>query len=120
MIRKLIIRVATNALGLYVAALLIDGISYDRSVWTLIITGAVLGLANFIIKPVITFLSLPLILVTFGAFILVINALLLMLASLVVPGFTIDGFWASLLGVIVMFVINALISVLIDTDKAAE
>lgn len=115
--RTLIIRIVTNSLGLYVASQLIDGITYKGGLATLIITGTILGLVNFFIKPIITILSLPLILFTFGSFILVINTLLLLLASAIVPGFYVESLFAALLGVLVMFAINIFISWLVDTEK---
>ena len=118
--RTLIIRVVSNAVGLYIASQLIAGITYRGGWLTLVITGAILGLVNFFIKPVMTLLSLPLILVTFGAFILVINALLLLLVSAIVPGFTIETFSAAFLTVLILFAINIVISWLLDNEKARD
>lgn len=115
--RTLIIRIITNALGLYLSAYLINGISYRGGWVTLLIAGALLGIVNFFIKPLVTVFSLPLILVTFGAFILVINAILLLLVAALIPAFSIQTFGAALLAVLILFVINTVISWIFDTGS---
>ncbi len=115
--RTLLIRIITNALGLYVATYLISGISYRGGWHTLLLAGAILGVVNFFIKPFLTLLSLPLILVTFGAFFFVINALLLLLVAALLPAFSIQTFGAALLAVLVLFIINTIVSWVFDLDN---
>ena len=113
MIQSLILRIASNALGLYVAALIVNGVTYKG--WlSLVIAGAVIGLVNFFVKPIISLLSLPIIFVTFGIFLLVINALLLLLASAIVPDFYIDGFVPALLTFLIMYATNLIVTWIFD------
>lgn len=110
-------------LVVYVVALacatwLIDGIAVTSGddterVVTVVLVGAILGLITSFVKPVVTFLAFPVILLTLGLFLLVINALLLMLtgalAEQVDLPFAVDGFGAALLGSIVISVVTWLV-----------
>ena len=69
-----------------------------RSLTTALIAGLVLGLINAIIRPILVILTLPFTLVTLGLFLFVLNAFCLWLTSVVVDGFTVQGFWAAFLG----------------------
>jgi len=73
-----------------------------------VVLAVVLGIINAFIKPVLTLLTLPLTVVTLGIFSLVLNALLIILASKIVPGFSIAGFWTAFLFSIVLSLVNAL------------
>lgn len=95
-----------SALAILVAAYLIPGVSI-----TLIgafVLAVVLGLINITLKPILFILTLPITILTLGLFSLVINALLILLASALVPGFAVSGFWAALLFSIVLSLINLL------------
>ncbi len=93
-------------LAVFVAAYLVPGVTHD-SLLSLALLSVVLGIINVFLKPVITILTLPLTIVTLGLFSLVVNALLIMLADMVVPGFHIDGFWTALLFSIVVSLVTA-------------
>lgn len=83
-----------TALSLWVASLVFKGLRFD-DMPSLAIAALLLGFANAIVKPVLIFLTLPLTLVTFGFFLLVINALMLLLVSRLVKGFHVSGFWTA-------------------------
>jgi len=85
---------AITALCLWGASLVFKGIRFS-STSALIISALLLGFANAILRPLLVFLTLPLTLLTLGFFILVINALMLLLVAKVVSGFTISGFWTA-------------------------
>ena len=76
---------------------------------TLVISALLLGFANAIIKPLLVILTLPLTLVTFGFFLLVINALMILLVSSFVRGFTVSGFWTALFASIFISVLSFVI-----------
>jgi len=85
---------AVTSLALWVASHVFRGIRFaDTS--SLIISALLLGFANAIVRPLLILLTLPLTLVTLGLFLLVINALMLLLVAKVVKGFTISGFWTA-------------------------
>lgn len=97
----LIVSLIINALALYVTAFLFHGIRFDS--WqALLVTAIVLGIINTFIRPIVQFLALPLSILTFGIFALVVNAAMFLLASYIVPGFHIDSFWTAFWGAIVL------------------
>lgn len=99
---------AILALSLWVASHVFHGISFENKS-SLIVSALLLGFANAIIRPVLIMLTLPLTLVTFGLFILVINALMMMLVAWLVRGFKVSGFWTAFFVSIFISVISFLI-----------
>ena len=85
---------AITALSLWVASLVFKGLRFDNS-GTLIVSALLLGFANAIIKPMLILFTLPLTLLTFGLFVLVINALMIMLVARLVRGFHVSSFWTA-------------------------
>jgi putative membrane protein len=86
---------AITATALWVASHLFKGMRFD-STSALVVSALLLGLANAVVKPLLVFLTLPLTLLTFGLFLLVINALMLLLVAKLVSGFRLAGFWTAL------------------------
>ena len=108
---------AANLLGIFVAALL-GLVGYGDGFLTLLFAALVFGVINVLIRPVVTILSLPAIVLTFGLFIFVVNALMLWLTSIVVPGFEVFGFWQTVGAAIVVGAVNfALHALLKDVDR---
>lgn len=95
-----------TALAIGIAAYLIPGI--EVSLVGALVLAVVLGIINVFLKPIINLLTLPLNILTLGLFSLVVNALLIMLAGQVVPGFTVEGFWPAFLFGIVVALVSAL------------
>jgi putative membrane protein len=100
-----ILRAVIAALGLWVATRLLPGISIDTPT-TLLLAGLLLGVVNAIVRPIAVLLTLPMTIVTLGIFLLVINAGMLGLVALFLPGFKIDGFWTAFLGAIIVSLIS--------------
>jgi putative membrane protein len=94
-----------NIVSLLVADWLFDGVSIERW-WPLILGAAVLGIANTIVKPILTLLTLPLVIVTLGLFYFVINVLMLALAEWIAPDFSIDGFWTYIGATIIVSIVS--------------
>ena len=113
MIARLLVAWAINALALWVANVLWDGVSI-HGFWAYAIGSAVLGIANAVIKPVLSLLTLPLILLTLGLFLLVINIAMVALAEWIAPNFSIDGFWSYVGTVFVIWLVNWIGSAAID------
>lgn len=82
------------SLSLWVASYVFNGLTFS-SKSSLLISALMLGFANAIVRPILVFLTLPLTLLTFGLFLLVINALMIMLVAAVVKGFKVSGFWTA-------------------------
>ena len=80
--------------------------SQQRSISAGVIGSAVLGIANAVLKPLLTILTLPLIIITLGFFYLLINIAMVALAEWIAPDFSIDGFWAYVGTVIVVWAVN--------------
>lgn len=102
----IILKILVNAAALWVAARIVPGISVDAT-GTLLLAALVFGLVNTLIKPVAHLLALPVTILTLGLFALVVNAALLALTAAIVPGFSISGFWAALIGAIIVSLVGA-------------
>ncbi len=102
----IILQIIINGLALWLAAYLVPGIVYSGNVLYLLVAGLVMGLVNILIKPVVTLLSLPLIILTLGLFYLVVNGLMLALVATLLPGLTVQGCMPAILGGIVIGVFN--------------
>ncbi len=101
---NIIVRVLIQTVAIFIAAYILPGVEVD-SLTTTLIVAIVLGVINVFLKPILVLLTLPITLVTFGLFIFVINALLVLLVSSLVSGFYVDGFlWALLFSIIVSLV----------------
>jgi putative membrane protein len=105
MIVYLLLAWLANIVSLLVADWIFDGVSIERW-WPLLLGAAVLGIANTIIKPILTLLTLPLVIVTLGLFYFAINVLMLALAEWIAPDFSIDGFWTYVGATIVISIVN--------------
>lgn len=111
---------AINTVAVLVAVYVVPGIRFtDESFWTPFVTSLVLGILNAFIRPVLTLLALPLLIVTLGLFRLVINALLLYFVSfLLAPHFQIDSFGAAFLGALIISIISFLLNSLTGANRA--
>ena len=105
---KIIIHWIVSALAILVTAYLLPGVSVDGLLAALILA-VVLGAINTFLRPVLILLTLPLSIMTLGLFVLVINALLIMLAGSIVPGFAVGSFWWALLFGIVLALVNSVL-----------
>ena len=105
MLLRLAVAWAINALALWIANGLFDGVRIHG--WTAYLVGAaVLGIANAILKPVLAILTLPLIIVTLGFFLLVINIGMVALAAWIAPNFSVHGFWTYVGVVVIVWLVN--------------
>ena len=110
--RHLLVRWLVNALALWVAVALLPGLHFDRGIGGLLVVAAVFGIVNALLRPILTVLSCPLVVVTLGLFLLVINGVLLWVTGWVSDrydlGFHVDGLlWAILGGLIIGLVSTA-------------
>jgi putative membrane protein len=111
---RFLIAAAINVLALLVADWAFDGVTIDG--WgPLIMGGIVLGLANVFLKPLITFIALPLILLTFGIAYFFVNVVMLLFTEWITPDFSIDGFWTYVGATIVVWLVNWIVWTLVDT-----
>lgn len=115
-LKKICFHIISNAIAIYVAAWIVSGITFEFSFMNFVKAGALLGLANSLIKPMLKLFSLPLILLSLGAFTVVINIGLLYFVASAFDFFTINGFWSALWGVFIISLVNYSISALSDDD----
>ena len=101
-----------------VAAWILNGVSYGNQWWTLLIAAAVFTIVNAFVKPVLTLLSIPFIIVTLGLFYFLLNVLMLYVTTWIVADFTIDTFWWGCLAAIIVSIVNALLSALLPDRPA--
>lgn len=123
---KFLTWLAVNALALGVATWLFDGITLTGSSNTdrfvkLVVVGAIFGLITSVVRPIVNFLSLPLIILTLGLMLLVVNALMLLLTSKIAGsislGFHVDGFWTALWGSIVISIASLVLEGIFPDPK---
>jgi putative membrane protein len=96
-----LIRAVVVAIGLWLASKIVSGIAFN-STETLIAAALLLGIVNAFVRPIIVILTLPITLLTLGLFLLVINALMIMLVAWFLPGFLVAGFWSAIFAAIVV------------------
>ena len=103
---RAILQVLLNGAALYLAAQIVPGITYQGGLGYLLLAGLVVGLVNLLVKPLVTFFSLPFVLITLGLFYLVINGFMLKIADWLLSGLEVRGFVAAILGGLVIAVVN--------------
>ena len=99
--RGFLFRLCITALGLWAATAIVPGVAI-RGVGTLVLAALLLGIVNAVVRPVILILTLPLTLITLGLFIFVVNGVSLALVLWMLPGFTLSGLGAAILGSVVV------------------
>lgn len=113
-----VVRTVLNAIALWVTVQLVDGLSFEGGVWALLLVAAIFGLVNAVVRPLVTLLSVPLLLLTLGLFSLVINALMFGLtiwfAEALGLGLSTTGFGPTFLGAIVLAVFGWLLNLIRD------
>lgn len=96
-----------------VASYLVKGFQVE-SLFSALLAGAILGFLNLFFKPILILLTLPINILTLGLFTLVINAILLKMASGIVPGFEIVGFWPALLAGLLISIVNWAVNLILS------
>lgn len=102
---QFIINLLINGFAVFVTAYLLPGV-HIRDFLTAIIVSVVLGIANALVKPILVILTLPITVFTLGIFYFVINGLLILLVSVIVPGFTVNNLWWAILFSVVLSLVN--------------
>lgn len=113
---KFITQILISAFAVMVAQWLLPGVDVDGFA-TGIFVALALAFFNAIVKPLLIFLTLPATIVTLGLFLLVINAVIIMLADWLVNGFTVDGFWWALLFSIILSITTSVFNGFVGTDN---
>ena len=117
-----LIAILVNAAALWVAVLIVPGLNWNGNEWwKFLLVAVAFSLINTYIKPILRILTFPISILTLGLFLLVINALLLMLTGAISDqlrlGFTVADFWAALLGSIVISIVGWLLSMVVGATR---
>jgi putative membrane protein len=105
-IPRFLVSWALNCLGILIASAAIGPIGYGHKFGTLVLAGLVLGFVNFLVRPIVILLTLPAVILSLGIFLLVINAFMLWLTSKIVSGFHVGGFWSTIGGALILWIVN--------------
>ncbi len=121
--RHILLRLIINAIALYVATRVgIPGLAFTGDWTTIALVAFIFGLVNALIRPLLTILTCPLIVLTLGLFTLVVNAVMLALTGWIAEqlhlGFVVDGFWAAFLGALIVSIVSWALTLLIHGDEA--
>jgi putative membrane protein len=120
--RSILLHWILNAAALWVAAALIPGLDFNGGPGRLLLVAAVFGIVNSVLRPLLTILTCPLIILTLGLFTLVINALMLLVTGWFSEswnlGFTVSGFWAAFFGGLVVGMVSMLLSMALARKEA--
>ena len=112
---KFLLRLLINGFALWVATLIVSGVTFSGSFFTFLAVALVFGLLNALVRPVLRLLSCPFLILTLGLFTFVINAIILWLTSALSTkldlGFHVSGFGAAFLGALVISIVSVLLSV---------
>ena len=118
-----IIGILVTAAAMWVAVQIVPGLDFSGELWKLLLVAFIFGLINAFIRPILLIFTLPITIMTLGLFLLVINAVLLLLTGVISAelnlGFTVADFWAALLGSIVISIVGLLLSMLIGSTRIA-
>ena len=116
-----LIRLVINAIALWLATRLVDGITFDGEIVFLLAVALIFGVVNSIVKPILMLLTFPFLLVTLGLFLLVLNAFMLWLTGAISDaaglGFHVEGFRAAFLGGLVVSVVSIVLSLFVGKDS---
>jgi putative membrane protein len=118
---RLLIRWIAIAFSLWVAVLLVPGFNHEGEVWSFFVVAAIFGLINAILRPIVLFFSCPLVVLTLGLFVLVVNWAMLSLtlwisSSVFNLGFSSDSFWSTFFAAIVISIVSGILNIFLK-DK---
>lgn len=107
---NILIQLLLGGIAVFITQYLLPGVHVE-SFWTGVVVAALIALLNLTIKPILIVLTIPITIITLGLFLLAINAILILLAAQIIPGFTVDGFWWALLFGLILGLVNSLLGV---------
>ena len=112
---RFIIRLLMTAIVVFLLANFLPGVAL-AGYGTAIIVAIVLAILNLLVKPVLVLLTLPVTVVTFGLFLLVINAVIILLVDAFIGGFNVDGFWVALIFSLLLSIVQSILFSLLPED----
>lgn len=116
-IARVIIQILANSVAILVADRLVPGFVFRGAWQDLLFAGAVLGIINSLVRPLVKLLTFPVIILTLGLFTIIINIAMLYLAASFIPGLIISSFWAGFWAVIIISIVNGIITKIFKPKK---
>ncbi len=116
MLTKLLVRLVFGALGLWVAKEVVPGITVSDTT-ALFLAALLLGVVNAIVRPILVILTLPLTIVTLGLFLLIVNAAMILLVAMIVPGFHVHGLLAGVMAAVITGVSSWIGGMILRDDR---
>ncbi len=113
---KFILKTLLSAIAVVILSKVLPGVGVD-SYTTAIIVAVVLSLLNFIVKPILVILTLPITIITLGLFLLIVNALIIVLADSFIAGFTVNSIWWALLFSLLLSFLQSILFSILKEDK---
>lgn len=113
---NLIIKLLLNAIAVFALAYVLNGVHVNGYI-SAVIVAVVLSILNLLVKPLLVILTLPITIITLGLFMLIINALLILLADELITGFEVDNIWWAILFIVLLSILQSLLHSFLKTDK---
>tara|TARA_R110002012_G_scaffold62168_4_gene163348 strand:- start:17832 stop:18215 length:384 start_codon:yes stop_codon:yes gene_type:complete len=113
---KLILRLLLNAIAVVILSYVLPGVGVD-SMLTAIIVAVVLSILNFLVKPILVIFTLPITILTLGLFLLVINAIIILLAANLIDGFYVTSFWWAIIFSLLLSFLQAILQSVLKEDQ---
>lgn len=104
---KFIIKLLLSGLAVVITSYILPGVQVE-SYFTAIVVAAILGLLNVLVRPILVLLTIPITVFTLGLFLLVINAVIILIADYFITGFIVDSFWWALFFSIILAIVNSI------------
>lgn len=113
---KLILRLLLNALAVVILSYVLPGVGVD-SITTAIIVALVLSILNFVVKPILVILTLPITILTLGLFLLIINAIIILIAANFISGFYVSSIWWAIIFSLLLSFLQSILHSILKEDK---
>jgi putative membrane protein len=113
---RIILKILITAIAVLIASWTLDGVTVNSSL-TAILVALVMGLLNAVVKPILVILTIPITIITLGLFLLVINVLIIMWTSDLVPGFRVDTWWHALLFGFIVAIASSLMETIFGLNR---
>lgn len=107
---NILLRILLSGVAVLLTSYLLPGV-HVHSFWSALIIALVLAILNGLLKPILIVLTIPVTILTFGLFLFVINALIILIASSIISGFNVDGFWWALIFSIILSFVSYLLGI---------
>jgi len=115
---NLILKLLISALAVFILSYFLPGVTLSGNTFaTAFLVAVILGLLNILVKPILILLTFPITIMTLGLFLLVVNALMIMLADKLIDNFSVNSIWTAILFSILLSILQSLLNSILKEDK---